>query len=304
MGVNKEKQRQRKKAFIYFTMSSTILEQMRLNHEAIESYEKEICTELDQIPTGQKSKVYQQHKINNILTNLLQKSNDLNKLYNDEDELLKDELSVIKDNNTMFSSFYETLNITREYHQKFPNQLPLTTSTTTTNTNNKENEIQLVLFSGEEVYGKYLDLNEYYYLFINLPHINTTTTTTKDNSNNKQRDNTNSHIDYLQYLDMFTNFFYITTDTRHSKAYIHYLSQLYTYLKGFLSRIQPLIDVEGMINEWKEPFLSGLATSTGTASTTAVTGMYIYLLYNYICMTTCIIIICVHVCILHIQVSL
>ena len=35
-----------------YTMSSTILELMRLNHEMMENAEKEICDELDNYPSG------------------------------------------------------------------------------------------------------------------------------------------------------------------------------------------------------------------------------------------------------------
>ena len=132
----------------------------------------------------------------------------------------------------MFSSFYETLNTTREYHQRFPDQqLPSVLGSLP-----DELEKLDVLFSGEEVFGKYLDLNSHFFSFCNLPHLPI------------------KSPDYLQYLDMFFNFFFFKQETRSSKAYIAYINDLWTYLANFLGRVQPLVDLEEMIVGWHKDF--------------------------------------------------
>lgn len=54
------------------------------------------------------------------------------------------------------------------------------------------------LFSGEEYFGKYLDLHAQYELFVNLPHI--------------------SRVDYITYLGEFFNFKSIGMDTKMSSV--------------------------------------------------------------------------------------
>lgn len=153
-------------------------------------------------------------------------------MYNGDDkDLLTEELERIRGED-MFSSFYETFNTTREYHQRFPDQqLPPVLG-------NLPDELEKldILFSGEEVFGKYLDLNSHFFSFCNLPHLPI------------------KNPDYLQYLDMFFNFFFFKSETRSSKAYLIYVSELWTYLSDFLSRVQPLVDLNEMIVGWRKEF--------------------------------------------------
>lgn len=127
----------------------------------------------------------------------------------------------------MFASFYEALNSTREYHQKFPDVEP-----------SLPNLLPSVdaVFSGEEVFGKYLDLHAFSQRYYNLPHM------------------TSTEQDYLQYLDKFNNFFHIAEAHKSSRAYVGYVNDLWQYLEDFLRRIQPLISTEEMIAEWWTSF--------------------------------------------------
>ena len=54
------------------------------------------------------------------------------------------------------------------------------------------------LYSGEEYYGKYLDLHSQYEEFVNLPHI--------------------SRVDYVTYLSEFYNFKDISMETKLSSV--------------------------------------------------------------------------------------
>lgn len=54
------------------------------------------------------------------------------------------------------------------------------------------------LYSGEEYYGKYLDLHSQYEEFVNLPHI--------------------SRMDYITYLSEFYNFKDISMETKLSSV--------------------------------------------------------------------------------------
>lgn len=172
----------------------------------------------------------QQHKVSILLDGMVERSKDLIKMYDDEDGLLEEELESMK-GDAMFSSFYTSLNTTREYHLRFPVQnMSATTSVTV------PDDSVHVNFSGEEVYGKYLDLHTCYQLFMNLPSCPA------------------RGADYLQYLDMFASFFAMPAETRSTKAYNSYLQELWNYLRNFLHRVQPLINLSDLEKTWISNF--------------------------------------------------
>ena len=174
----------------------------------------------------QKAKTHQQHKMSNLLNHLVAANRDLDLQYQDKDGILKDDVAAIRGSN-MFSSFYEILNSTREYHQKFPN------ASVGYHAKIINDEIK-VAFSGEEIFGKYLDLHTFYLRYSNLPNV------------------ASREQDYLQYLDKFNSFFFIPENSKGSKAYNLYVSDLWEYLSGFFGRIQPLIELNEA--EWRVEF--------------------------------------------------
>lgn len=93
-----------------------------------------------------------------------------------------------------------------------------------------------VQFSGEEVFGKYLDLNAFYDKFRNLPGVSS------------------QGLDYIQYLNKFNSFFYIPENNKSTKLYVNYVSELWNYLTDFFWRIQPLVDMKEYQDKWAAEF--------------------------------------------------
>lgn len=148
-----------------------------------------------------------------------------------EDSALKDEIESMTGPD-MFDSFYKNLQSTREYYQKYPDiEIPPTEMDVS--------EVE-VAFSGAEVFGKYFDLNPLYLQFCNL---------LKKASIDQ---------DYLQYLDRFNSFFYIPESLKAMKQYNVYLDSLWTYLYDFFNRVNPLISIDEIIQEWSVNFKSKL----------------------------------------------
>lgn len=175
----------------------------------------------------QKAKTWQQHKISQYVDKVVALNSTLEGLYEDGDRLLRDELASIRGAN-MFGSFYDSLNASREYHQKFS-----TISASDYQAKIVDDDVQ-VTFSGEEVFGKYLDLHAFYLKYCNVPNI------------------PSREQDYLQYLDKFNSFFFIPESTKGTKAYMAYVTDLYTYLKEFFRRVQPLVSLDE--KEWRDQF--------------------------------------------------
>jgi splicing factor 3A subunit 3 len=100
-----------------------------------------------------------------------------------------------------------------------------------------------ISFSGEEVWGKYVDMHELHGMFRNLPHTHTQTPSDAFD------------VDYLHYLDAFTAFSKIPEAVKtRGKAYPAYLEALCAYLCGFISRIQPLVEQSKLEQEWVHAF--------------------------------------------------
>jgi len=209
------------------------LERIREASETVEAAQDAICAELDEKPNGQKAKVQQQHAVSLLLDEIITKNTELKGLYEDQDGLLKEELAVVGGPN-IFDSFYEALNATREYHTKFPDA-PSSSSSSSLSVLSGPPTIP---FSGEEVFGKYLDLHSFFVEHCNLPNMPSA-----------------SNQDYLQYLDKFNSFFHISESCKSTRAYKNYVGGLQKYLSGFLKRIQPLIDIEkSEVPEWRRDF--------------------------------------------------
>lgn len=162
-----------------------------------------------------------------MVNKIVNANQELMKIYVDSESLLLDEVKSIR-GSEMFTSFYSSLNAAREYHQKHPSAAVSTEFKPDINVE--------VNFSGEEVFGKYFDLNALHLEFCNL---------TK---------NQLSEQDYLQYLDRFNSFFYIPAGVKSKAAYLEYLNHLWSYLFNFFSSVNPLTSLDSMLQEWRTEF--------------------------------------------------
>ena len=149
--------------------------------------------------------------IKNLAIHASKRAKVVQELISDKDNLLKDELMAMKGED-MFNSFYKAIQATKEYHQKYPNlkEEPLVDPASM--------EIDLN-FSGEEVFGKYLDLHALYIQYCNIPDI--------------LDENTRNDFDYTSYLDKFNVYFHLSEVQKQSKHYQRYIRDLWDYLYGF-----------------------------------------------------------------------
>ena len=210
-------------------MSGITLERTRATLESIELKEQAILEELNMTINGQKSKVQQQHRINALTGGIAEDNHTLELFFKDINGAFHSEIEQMKGPD-MFNSFYDAVMSTREYYTRFPH---LNVETAGSVLPDPQIPLQ---FSGEEVFGKYLDLHSFFLQYSNLPNIP-------------------SHDqDYLQYLDKFNTFFYIPENCKNTKQYRVYVSGLWEYLSGFFSRVQPLVNLDELIASWVQDF--------------------------------------------------
>ncbi|CAD0099998.1 unnamed protein product [Aureobasidium mustum] len=160
-------------------------------------------------------------------------------LYKDNDGSRLREIQSISTGDT-FDEFYKQLNNIKDFHKRYPNEPVENLERAYKRRAVGEDapfpsEID-TMFTGEEAFGRYFDMNALHEDYINLP-------------GSKRR------ITYLQYLDTFDEFEGMPRPDKLKDQYFQYLGNLATYLESFMRRIKPLEDLDRLFISFDEDFL-------------------------------------------------
>ena len=141
-----------------------------------------------------------------------------------------------------FEEFYKELKEVRDHHARYPNE----------QAENSEQRYKVrrvadgeplpsivdSLFSGEEAYGRFFDLNTCHEAFLNLPNV--------------------KRLTYLQYLETFDNFAPsyggVKRGEKLTDQYFAYVGTLAQYLEAFMRRTRPLENVDKVLESFDEEF--------------------------------------------------
>lgn len=184
-------------------MSNTILEQTRSLHEDIERFERLIVKDLKRETVSHQEKLFQSHRIRKMLESTETHAAKLIRIYEDNDHARRDEIAALAGDN-VFSNFYERLNEVRDYHRRYPKN-------DVTEAENDEDTLKLepsVEFSGEEAFGKYVDLHELYNRYINSKF--------------------GEKLEYYEYLTSIMNFDTVSLESKMTAEY-KYVFLVYIY---------------------------------------------------------------------------
>ena len=188
-------------------------------------------------------------------------------LYKDDDGRSK-EIQAISTGDP-FDEFYKHLGEIKSFHRRYPNEpvenleraykrkVPAEGESATAEVDN--------LFTGEEAWGRFLDLTQPHeeYLNLNVPGA--------------------KRLPYLQFLDNFDAFAPpqcpIKSADKETDRYFSYVGNLATYLESFLRRTRPLEDLDKLIagfnadfaKLWDEEKVPGWSAETGTTAAGAPT---------------------------------
>ncbi|EQC34544.1 hypothetical protein SDRG_07871 [Saprolegnia diclina VS20] len=256
-------------------MSSSTLELLRAGHEDIESFERAIVSILNEKPRNHKARVLHGHKVSQLLDNVTARSREVLDLYDDKEGAFKEEIDTLH-GRANFTSFYDQLKNIREFHRKYP----------TVEVSHEPSSLDAAMdptveFSGEERFGKYLDLHAFHTQFLNLPVFASVNKMKTADTTKVQRGRTPEYIDapvdYISYLGRFAQFHKIPEAAKLSDTrYEAYLNDLLAYLKDFYRRTQPLVDLDDVVldaqtqfeKDWARHTVQGWATSLNTSSAT------------------------------------
>ncbi|KAF9006533.1 hypothetical protein BDQ17DRAFT_1389338 [Cyathus striatus] len=229
----------------------SVIEIQRQTHEEIERFEQALYTLLSRPNSSHDRNLQNEHKAAQILDRISSRVTALNNLYKDEDSRKAeiDALSVPAQQNDL-SEFYSRLVKIQEHHAKYPDSAPggfeieiaafLDEPGQEDEDYEEEDPISL-LFSGEEAYGKYLDLYVNHVAYTNLKNIG-------------------KRPGYLQYLDLLLAaqnspvHSDLPKEVRFTKDFEKYIKDLHTYLLSFVKRTQPLVDTDSRQKEAVDEF--------------------------------------------------
>ncbi|KAJ4840073.1 hypothetical protein Tsubulata_011458 [Turnera subulata] len=223
-------------------MSSTLLEQTRAAHEEVERLERLIVKDLQNEPASNKERLFQSHRVRDMIDNIIDTTHRLVETYEDKDNARKDEIAALAGQTAtgtnVYSAFYDRLKEIRDYHRKHPAARVVDAEEEYENRLKEEPEIR---FTGEEAFGKYLDLHELYYDYVNSKF--------------------GERIEYSAYLDIFSQPEKISRKLKCSRQYTEYMEKLLGYLTDFFQRTEPLQDLDRIftkvIVEFEEQWENG-----------------------------------------------
>ncbi|KAH3739064.1 hypothetical protein DPMN_045710, partial [Dreissena polymorpha] len=208
----------------------TLLEQQRRYHEERERLMDAMTKETLFSAKPGRDQINKDHRTRNLVDRYAECTSELHELYEDKDGLRKEEVQALYGPNE-FQEFYSRLKNLKDFHRKHPNEISVPMSVEFDEINklkeNADDNTNMVEFSDEEGYGKYLDLHECHTQFINLKGI--------------------EKIDYISYLSTFDHLFDVPKDKKNA-AYKEYLQYLLDYMGGYIQRIKPLLDVQKEID--------------------------------------------------------
>lgn len=236
----------------------TILEQQRRYHEERERLMDAMVKEMLHKKSSYREVINSDHRLKMLLDHYMDSTNNLKELYEDKDGLRKEEVAALSGPNE-FAEFYTRLKGIKDFYRRLPNEISIPMSVefeelAKLRDNPSDEQANMVEFTDEEGYGKYLDLHECYEKYVNLKGI--------------------EKVDYITYLTTFDHLFDIPKDRKNSE-YRKYLDVLLDYLHMYLTRVRPLLDLNSELEnvqrqfhvQWENGTFPGWPKETGSALT-------------------------------------
>lgn len=130
--------------------------------------------------------------------------------------------------------FYRRLKDIRAYYDRLPGEqaVPLSVEFNEFLSSREDPDQQnLIEFTDEEGYGRFLDMNECFHLYSNIKSIPKT--------------------NYLSYLSSFDKMYEIPKQVKATADYRNYIQSLHDYLYEFVTRIKPLLSIDEILDKYE-----------------------------------------------------
>lgn len=232
--------------------------------------EQAIVIRLAEEPRTKYESLLTEHQVAEFLAGIQQQADFLVETYRDENKyeyppLAKSilthrarvkEIESMSGSTNEFDQFYQQFAELKEIHRRHPNlhvedleknyRKRSREEMEEDRISHSQNSLMIAIsnmFTGEESWGRFLDLNNFHEQFLNLRGVRT-------------------NISYIDYLKTFQGFRHLRRQTK-NEEYLKYLVQLQEYLESFLKRVQPLVNHEKLMHKIGADFQQ--AWEAGTA---------------------------------------
>ncbi|KAJ5669865.1 hypothetical protein N7462_010935 [Penicillium macrosclerotiorum] len=215
-----------------------IFEDQRFLHEDLERLEQAVADRKAENPQNIRQRLARDHELARFLTRIEEQSKRLLEIYKDADGLREKEAQAIATGD-QFEEFYKQLDEIKDFHKRYPNE-PAENLEQAYKRGDGEGPRREVdnMFTGEEGFGRFLDLTRTHEEYLNLPGV--------------------KRLSYVQYLDVFDVLtppaLNIKRKDKVSDKYFHYVGELASYLEGFIKRVRPLQDLNKLFATFDEEF--------------------------------------------------
>ncbi|XP_020157876.1 splicing factor SF3a60 homolog isoform X3 [Aegilops tauschii subsp. strangulata] len=215
-------------------MASSVLEATRAAHEDLERLDRLVVRELQRDPANARDRLFQSHRVHHMLDLVISTSDKLVEIYEDKDGARKDEISThltAPVQSDIFPKYYERLKEIRDYHRRNHSARFISETDDYEELLKEEPAIE---FTGEEAFGRYLDLHELYNEFINSKF--------------------GSLMEYSAYVGTFAQTEKISHSLKATRQYKEYLEHILEYLTSFMYRTEPLQDIDKIFTKLQSEF--------------------------------------------------
>ncbi|KAF8821742.1 putative splicesome-associated protein [Cardiosporidium cionae] len=262
-------------------MATSVIEQLRADQEEVENLSKCIVKLVEEREKKPKHRLTYDNAAKERLLLMQEKAQHCLELYKDADNVKSEEISFLAGQNhdrtgkkmiDVWTNFYDRLKNIKDYYRKFENvnTIPeIRDAQVLMDEAMKNNDLEL-LFSSEEHLGKFLDMNEFYLQFINIPKLQSYKHNqhrlseftrlrkhhpTKEPKQLEELMEPFEEVDYITYLKTFERFHEIPRYCKYrDESYELYLQAVADYLEDYFVRQNPLANHEQLTLKFQEEF--------------------------------------------------
>ncbi|MCJ1310454.1 hypothetical protein MMC25_004118 [Agyrium rufum] len=217
-----------------------LLEDQRFLHEDLERLEQGISDRIAEEPKHIRDRLNRDHQIAGFLSRIQQQSQRLIEIYKDTESRTREIQSI--STGDPFDEFYKQVTEVKDFHRRYPNEPVENLERAYKRKGPGEGELAVTevdsMFSGEEGFGRFLDLTTLHEDYLNLQGVKRI-----------------SYIQYLEQFDVFTSpICPVKRVDKMSDQYFNYVRRLLSYLEDFLKRTRPLEDLDKLFWSFGQEF--------------------------------------------------
>ena len=200
------------------------------------------------------------HQVAGFLDRIQTQSKRLLDIYHDTEGIRTKEIQTISTGDP-FDEFYKQMGEIKDFHRRYPNEPVENLERAYKRKAYVDGESATTevdaMFTGEEAFGRFLDLTTVHEDFLNLPDI--------------------KRVSYLQYLSIFDSFgppyMNLKRAAKNTDQYFNYVGRVADYLEGFQRRTRPLENLSKVFTSieqdfekaWEEDSIPGWGAETQPA---------------------------------------